>query len=66
LYFKELILPSVYFILIHFDKINSKIQSPKVQILRKRKTEVEPIVGKMPETIAIFTKKWVNKIPATQ
>jgi hypothetical protein len=49
-----------------FRKINNKIVNPKVQILRRRRKVMDSIVGKTPTTIAIFTKKCVNNIPATQ
>ena len=38
--------------------------SPEPQY--EKKGNGTPMVGKTPITIAIFTKKWVNRIPATQ
>jgi hypothetical protein len=48
-----------------FKNINNRIVKPHNPELHKRK-KVTPIVGKIPITIAMFTKKCVNKIPATQ
>jgi hypothetical protein len=48
-------------------KINSKMvkpQSPEPPY--EKKGNGTPIVGKIPKTIAMFTKKWMNKIAATQ
>ena len=41
-----------------------KPQSPEPPY--EKKGTGTPIVGKIPATIAIFTKKWINNIPATQ
>ena len=50
-----------------FKKINSKIVNPhKPDPPYEKKGKGTPIVGKIPTTIAILTKKWMNKIPATQ
>jgi hypothetical protein len=49
-----------------FRNINSKIVNPhKPDPMGKKNGSGTPIVGKTPITIAMFTKKWVNKIPTT-
>ena len=50
-----------------FKKIKSKIENPQSpEPPYEKKGSGTPMVGKTPTTIAMFTKKCINSMPATE